>query len=56
MLEEKRQKIRLIQQRKVSEKELIDYKDLPQEIPLTLSIGHRVYSHICQPEEGIVIE
>lgn len=55
MLEEKRQKIRLIQQRKVSEKELIDYKDLPQEIPLTLSIGHRVYSHICQPEEGVFL-
>ncbi len=33
------QKIRLIQQRKVSEKELLDLKDLPQEIPVTLSIG-----------------
>ena len=55
MLEEKRQKIRLIQQRKVSEKELADFKDLPQEIPLTLSIGHRVYSHICHPEEGVFL-
>ena len=55
MLEEKRQKIRLIQQRKVSEKELVDFKDLPLEIPLTLSIGHRVYSHICQPEEGVFL-
>ncbi len=55
MLEEKRQKIRLIQQRKVNEKELIDFKDLPQEIPLTLSIGHRVYSHISYPEEGVFL-
>lgn len=55
MLEEKRQKIRLIQQRKVSDKELIDFKDLPQEIPLTLSIGHRVYSHISYPEEGVFL-
>jgi hypothetical protein len=55
LLEEKRQKIRLIQQRKVSEKELTDLKDLPQEIPLTLSIGHRVYSHITHPEEGVFL-
>lgn len=52
MLEEKRQKIRLIQQRKLSEKDqqLLDLKDLPPEIPLTLSIGHRVYAHICNKE------
>lgn len=55
MLEEKRQKIRLIQQRKISENELIDLKDLPQEIPLTLSIGNRVYTHICHPEEGVFL-
>lgn len=55
MLEEKRLKIRLIQQRKISEKELIDLNDLPQEIPLTLSIGHRVYTHICHPEEGVFL-
>lgn len=55
MLEEKRQKIRLIQQRKVNEKELADFKDLPQEIPLTLSIGHRVYAHITNPEEGVFL-
>ena len=55
MLEEKRQKIRLIQQRKVSEKELLDLKDLPQEIPVTLSIGHRVYSYISHPEEGVFL-
>jgi hypothetical protein len=34
MLEEKRQKIRLIQQRKT---QVTDFKDLPQEIPVTLS-------------------
>lgn len=52
MLEEKRQKIRLIQQRKISEKDhqLFDFKDLPQEIPLTLSIGNKVYAHICNKE------
>jgi hypothetical protein len=55
MLEEKRQKIRLIQQRKVSEKELLDLKDLPQEIPVTLSIGHRIYSYISRPEEGVFL-
>lgn len=55
MLEEKRQKIRLIQQRKVTEKELVDYHDLPQEIPIKLSIGHRIYAHICQPEEGVFL-
>ncbi|CAF0851001.1 unnamed protein product [Brachionus calyciflorus] len=55
MLEEKREKIRLIQQRKISEAELIDLKDLPQEIPVTLSIGHRVYTHICHPEEGVFL-
>lgn len=55
MIEEKRQKIRLIQQRKISETEMIDLKDLPQEIPVTLSIGHRVYTHICHPEEGVFL-
>lgn len=55
MLDEKRQKIRLIQQRKVSEAELAEFKDLPQEIPLPLSIGHRVYAHIRQPEEGVFL-
>ncbi|RNA41334.1 lin-9 -like protein [Brachionus plicatilis] len=55
MIEEKRQKIRLIQQRKISESEIIDLKDLPQEIPVTLSIGHRVYTHICHPEEGVFL-
>lgn len=55
MLEEKRQKIRMIQQRKVAEKELVDYQDLPQEIPIKLSIGHRIYAHVCQPEEGVFL-
>lgn len=55
MIEEKRQKIRLIQQRKINESEVIDLKDLPQQIPVTLSIGHRVYTHICHPEEGVFL-
>jgi hypothetical protein len=55
MLDDKRQKIRLIQQRKVSERELNELKDIPQDIPLPLSIGHRVYAHICQPEEGVFL-
>jgi len=55
MLEEKRQKIRLIQQRKFTENDLVDFKDLPNEIPLSLSIGHRVYAHINQPEEGVYL-
>ena len=55
MIEEKRQKIRLIQQRKINESEMIDLKDLPQQIPVTLSIGHRVYTHICHPEEGVFL-
>jgi hypothetical protein len=55
MLEDKRQKIRLIQQRKVSERELNEFKDIPQEIPVPLSIGHRVYAHVSQPEEGVFL-
>jgi protein lin-9 len=55
MLDEKRQKIRLIQQRKVSEQEASELNDLPQDIPLPLSIGHRVYAHICTPEEGVFL-
>lgn len=55
MLDEKRQKIRLIQQRKVSEQEVNEFNDLPQDIPLPLSIGHRVYAHICAPEEGVFL-
>jgi len=55
MLDEKRHKIRLVQQRKVSEAELAEFKDIPQEIPLPLSIGHRVYAHISEPEEGVFV-
>ena len=55
MLDDKRQKIRLIQQRKISERELVDSSDLPQAIPVTLSIGHRVYTHITRPEEGVFL-
>ncbi len=56
MLEDKRHKVRLIQQRKADSRhcqELGDTKDLPQEIPLTLSIGQRVYAHITHPEVSL---
>ena len=39
-LERKRDKLRLLQQRKVSH--LDDYKDLPEEIPMPLVIGTKV--------------
>lgn len=58
MLEEKRHKIRLIQQRKLSEQDLMasgDLKDLPGAIPLPLSIGNRVFAHINRPEEGVFL-
>lgn len=58
MLEEKRHKIRMIQQRKLSEQELAtsnDLKDLPNVIPMPLSIGNRVYAHITTPEEGVFL-
>ena len=40
LLHEKRQKIRLLQQRKMTE--LSSYKDIPEEIPLHLVIGTKV--------------
>lgn len=57
MLEEKRHKIRMIQQRKLNEQDLLanDLKELPECIPLPLSIGNRVYAHITQPEEGVFL-
>jgi hypothetical protein len=56
LLEEKREKIRLIQQRKINEKDLIEFKDIPQEIPVPLSLGHRVYAHICSPEVNKILQ
>lgn len=58
MLEEKRHKIRLIQQRKLNEQDLLmacGDKELPGAIPLPLSIGNRVFAHITRPEEGVFL-
>lgn len=50
-LEEKRQKIRLLQQRKVTE--LTKFKDLPKEIPVPLVIGTKVTARLHAPQSGI---
>ena len=50
-LEEKRQKIRLLQQRKVAE--LTKFKDLPREIPVPLVIGTKVSARLHKPQSGI---
>lgn len=50
-LEEKRQKIRLLQQRKVTE--LTKFKDLPKEIPVPLVIGTKVSARLHKPQSGI---
>jgi len=39
-LQRRRQKVRLLQQRKAAE--VMEFKDLPEEIPLPLVIGTRV--------------
>ncbi len=51
VLEEKRQKIRLLQQRKVTE--LAKFKDLPKEIPVPLVIGTKVSARLHKPQSGI---
>jgi hypothetical protein len=50
-LEDKRQKIRLLQQRKVTE--LAKFKDLPKEIPVPLVIGTKVSARLHKPQSGI---
>lgn len=50
-LEDKRQKIRLLQQRKVTE--LSKFKDLPKEIPVPLVIGTKVSARLHKPLSGI---
>ncbi|XP_077994665.1 protein lin-9 homolog [Glandiceps talaboti] len=47
----KRQKVRLLQQRKASE--LSDFKDLPDEIPLPLVIGTKVTARLRTPQDGL---
>merc|ERR1712214_83400 len=51
-LARKRQKIRMLQQRK----QLMDYssfKDLPEQIPLLLTIGARVTARVRDPQDGL---
>ncbi|XP_067841289.1 protein lin-9 homolog [Heptranchias perlo] len=50
-LQHKRHKIRLLQQRKVTE--LSQYKDLPEEIPLPLVIGTKVTARLRGDHDGL---
>lgn len=50
-LKRKRQKIRMLQQRKVGDAS--HYKDLPAEIPLQLVIGTKVTARLRKPQDGL---
>ncbi|XP_020285563.1 protein lin-9 homolog isoform X3 [Pseudomyrmex gracilis] len=50
-LERKRQKIRLLQQRKTAD--ISHFKDLPPEIPLQLVIGTKVTARLRKPQDGL---
>ncbi|KAK3604624.1 hypothetical protein CHS0354_028983 [Potamilus streckersoni] len=50
-LESRRSKIRLLQQRKISE--LTSFKDIPEEIPLHLVIGIKVTARLRKPQDGL---
>ncbi|KAM5164432.1 protein lin-9 homolog isoform 2-T3 [Mantella aurantiaca] len=50
-LEQKRQKIRLLQQRKVAD--VSQFKDLPDEIPLSLVIGTKVTARLRGVHDGL---
>ncbi|XP_069810396.1 protein lin-9 homolog isoform X3 [Dendropsophus ebraccatus] len=50
-LEQKRQKIRLLQQRKVAD--VSQFKDLPDEIPLSLVIGTKVTARLRGMHDGL---
>ncbi|XP_060086332.1 protein lin-9 homolog isoform X1 [Ylistrum balloti] len=50
-LEQRRNKIRLLQQRKLSE--LNSFKDLPDEIPTHLVIGTKVTARLRRPQDGL---
>ena len=47
----KRTKIRLLQQRKQTE--VLNFKDLPDNIPLQLTIGTRVTARLRKPQDGL---
>ncbi|XP_041365955.1 protein lin-9 homolog isoform X2 [Gigantopelta aegis] len=50
-LDEKREKIRLLQQRKLQEFQ--NLKDLPEEIPLHLVIGTKITARLRKPQDGL---
>ncbi|XP_034946744.1 protein lin-9 homolog isoform X2 [Chelonus insularis] len=50
-LERKRQKIRMLQQRKTAD--VNSFKDLPPEIPLQLVIGQKVTARLRKPQDGL---
>lgn len=49
-LRRRRQKIRMIQQRKITD---FNYKELPDEIPLQLVIGTKVTARLRKPQDGL---
>ncbi|XP_071809399.1 protein lin-9 homolog [Asterias amurensis] len=52
-LEAKRKRLRLLQQRKSSELDETELKDLPKEIPLPLVIGTKVTARLRRPHDGL---
>ncbi|RLU23758.1 hypothetical protein DMN91_003964, partial [Ooceraea biroi] len=50
-LDRKRQKIRMLQQRKTAD--INSFKDLPPEIPLQLVIGTKVTARLRKPQDGL---
>lgn len=50
-LEKKRNKIRALQQRKATD--LVNFKDLPPEIPMQLVIGTKVTARLRKPQDGL---
>jgi len=50
-LERKRRKIRMLQQRKIVD--VNSFKDLPEEIPMQLTIGSRVTARLRKPADGL---
>lgn len=51
MLEKKRNKMRMVQQRKISD--LSSCIELPKEIPLQLVIGSKVTARLRKPQDGL---
>ncbi|XP_030844933.1 protein lin-9 homolog [Strongylocentrotus purpuratus] len=52
-LEERRQKLRMLQHRKGQELDLAEVKDLPEEIPIPLCIGTKVTARLRAPHDGL---